>query len=484
MSKLIILFSIILLNGLAHAQLSKQEQQQNAIHDFFNGYNNHDYKKIRSTYSWIFKLIFSKKTTQNMYQTQYDIYGRAKIKKIQSISNSAAFAEVFYENDSTESEIWNFNFTKKNKLIGLASFNSKLRFKKDFSSTTEVELMHRQIDSLVQLKYNAAHFNGCVLAINDSGIVYKNCVGYTQFETKTPLNDSSVFELASCSKQFTAFAILLLIEQGKLNYNDPLSKFIPELPYKNITIEQLLNHTSGLPDYMEMLEKNWDKKSIATNSDVIQCFKKYKPKKEFKPGKRYEYSNTGYLMLSSVIERVSGSSYADFLQEFIFKPLGMKNSRVYTTRRSKKEIIENYAYGYVFSKGLKKYMLPDSLAEYDYVYYMDGITGDGMVNSTINDLVIWDNALREKKLLSAATIDKAFSKGKLKSGIEFEYGYGWEIQDEQGYEKIVYHSGSWPGYITYIMHFVDQKRTVIVLSNNEYLNTFKMAKKIGEILHR
>ena len=149
---------------------------------------------------------------------------------------------------------------------------------------------------------------------------------------------------------------------------------------------------------------------------------------------------------------------------------------------AKNEKINNYAYGYIYSDSLKQYVLPDILPDNDYVIYQDAITGDGTVNSCISDLVLWEKALRENRLVSKSTFDKAFTKAKLNSGEQVDYGYGWELQSDDKFERIAYHSGSWPGYTAFIVHFIDKENSIVILSNNEYINVGKFAKKLGLIL--
>ena len=208
------------------------------------------------------------------------------------------------------------------------------------------------------------------------------------------MNDSSVFELASVSKQFTAMGIMICKERDLLSYYDNIKKFFPDLPYDNITVRNLLTHTSGLPSYEDQFEKNWDHKKIAFNKDIIDMLERHDTL-FFKPGTKWKYSNTGYALLASIIEKVSGMSYNDFMAKNIFQPLGMTHTFIYNTRRTTGKIPANYALGFVYSDSLKQYILPDSLPKYDYVYYLDGIVGDGCVNSTTGDLFKWDRHCTE-----------------------------------------------------------------------------------------
>ncbi len=261
----------------------------------------------------------------------------------------------------------------------------------------------QKIDSFLTSIYNSGNMNGNVLIAEKGKIIYKKSFGFSNETTKEKLNENSIFELASVSKQFTAMAIVILEEKGKLNYDENISKYIPELSdYPNITIRNLLNHTGGLPEYMEIMDSTFDKTKIATNKDVISTFAKQKPQVLFEPNTKWEYSNTGYALLASIIEKVSGMSYGDYLLETIFMPLKMTNTFVYKRRFAPKKVA-NYAYGYVYSDSLQKYLLPDDLAETKRVVWLDGIVGDGSVNSTVIDLIKWDRALYADKLISKAS---------------------------------------------------------------------------------
>jgi CubicO group peptidase (beta-lactamase class C family) len=321
------------------------------------------------------------------------------------------------------------------------------------------------IDSVMQSVVDTARFNGNVLVARNGKVIYKKSFGPSNFYTGEMLNDSSLFELASVSKAFTAMAIMILKEQGRLSYEDDVTKYLPELPYKGMTIRHFLTHTSGIADYEVVMVKGWDVKKIAHNDDVIALFEKYKPAIVFNPGEKWEYSNTAYAMLATIVQRVSGKPYKEFLAENIFTPLDMERSRVYNTRRSG-EVIPNYAYGFVYSDSLKKYALPDSLKEYYYVYPLDGIEGDGIVNSTTGDLFKWNEALYADKLVSRASIEEAFTSGKLNNDSIHNYGFGWFIENDSVSGKILRHTGSWPGYRNLIVRFVDSQDCIILLTNN------------------
>jgi CubicO group peptidase (beta-lactamase class C family) len=322
------------------------------------------------------------------------------------------------------------------------------------------------IDNFLNGQVAHFKFNGNVLIADHGKIVYKKSFGVSNFDTKAPLNDSSVFELASVSKQFTAAGILILKEKGKLQLTDSLRKFFPELPYHNITVRHLLNHTSGVPDYESVMNEKWDRHKIAFNNDMIQFFAKEKTPVEFKPGQSWAYSNTGYALLASIIEKASGQSYKEFLAQNIFSPLKMTHSRIYNTRRSG-ELVQNYAYGFVWSDSLKTFMLPDSVKRYKMVFWLDGIQGDGVVNSTTEDLLKWDRGLMSYQILSKETTDAMLSRqAVIDSASDQNYGYGVMVS-KNDLGNFITHSGGWPGYTTNLERYVDQDLTIIILSNNE-----------------
>lgn len=325
----------------------------------------------------------------------------------------------------------------------------------------------QKIDSLLNTLYLSGQINGNFLIAEKGKVLYKKSFGLANEDTKQLLNENSIFEIASVTKQFTAMAIMILNEKGKLNLDDNISKFIPELAfYKGITIKHLLNHTSGLPDYMELFEKIFDTSKIATNKDVITIFSQRKPKVLFSPNTQHEYSNTGYALLASIIEVASGETYANFLQKAIFKPLRMNNTFVYKRRTTPKKI-DNYAYGYVYSDSLKKYTLPDNLKETNFVVWLDGVVGDGGINSTVNDLLKWDRALYTNKLLSKKGLEEVFNLTTLNDNTQIKYGYGWEIDNHAEFGKIVFHGGGWPGYATFFARHITNDKTIIILQNHD-----------------
>lgn len=334
------------------------------------------------------------------------------------------------------------------------------------NSKTETDKRVTEMEKYLDAQSKYYRFNGNVLVAENGKTILQRSYGYADLVTNRPLNDSTVFELASVSKQFTATAILLLKDQGKLKLTDSLRQYFPELPYSGINIYQLLTHTSGLPEYEAMFDEKWDRSKVAFNKDLISLLAEVKSPLLFEPGSRWKYSNTGYALLASIVEKVSGHPFSKFMTENIFQPLQMNNTRIYNTRRSSRDTIANYAYGFIYEDSLKKYLLPDSINDLKFVIYLDGIQGDGVVNSTTADLLKWDRAVKEHRLLKEETQNEMLKGQALADTVKKNY-YGFGVftgKTELG--NLITHSGGWPGYVTFLARDIDKDQTYIVLSNN------------------
>ncbi|MFM2386684.1 MAG: hypothetical protein RL660_1441 [Bacteroidota bacterium] len=325
----------------------------------------------------------------------------------------------------------------------------------------------KTIDSLLNDLYEKGRINGNVHIAEKGVISYNKSFGLANESTKQKLNPNSIFDLASISKQFTAIGIVLLKEQGKLKYDDLVAKYIPELSfYKGITIRHLLQHTGGLPDYMELLETSFDKDEVATNEDLIKLYSNKKPKIVFEPGKDWSYSNTGYVLLASIIEKASGLKYDEFLSEFVFKPLEMNNTFVQTSKQPASKI-KNLAHSYTYSDSLKKLVLTDELEEFNYVKIFSGVVGDGGVFSNVIDLLKWDRAIQNSNLISSEMKKEMFTPVTLSDGSTFNYGFGWQLDSTEIFGKVVTHTGAWAGYLTLNEQHIDTDKTIIVLFNQQ-----------------
>ncbi|MBL7129699.1 MAG: serine hydrolase [Ignavibacteria bacterium] len=324
----------------------------------------------------------------------------------------------------------------------------------------------KSIDSIMIIAQDRYNFNGTILVAENGEVIYKKSFGFSNFLTKEKLTTNSMFDLASISKAFTAMCIMILKENGKLEYEDDIQKYFPDLPYEGITIRHLLHHTSGLPDYGQMFSVIWDRNKIADNDDIWEMFEVHKPEVLFAPGEKYRYCNTGYAMLASIIEIVSGIPYRDFLRDNIFDKLSMNRTQV-VNRRYRSEKINEYAYSHVFSISDGGYTFPDSVEASQYVYYLDGIVGDGCVNSTVEDMFKWDRALYTEKLVNKETLEEAFTPGTLNDSSKTNYGFGWRIKNTPN-GKVFEHGGGWAGYINMFIRMVDKDQTLIVLTNNSF----------------
>ncbi|GIN93611.1 penicillin-binding protein 4* [Siminovitchia terrae] len=308
--------------------------------------------------------------------------------------------------------------------------------------------------------------NGTVLVAKKGEILYEGAFGDADLSTNRPLTSRSVFNLASVSKPITATAILLLVQEGKLSLDDYLNKWIPDLPYEGITIRHLLNHTNGLPDYLDLFEVYWDKAKIADNDDLLRYLIKYKPERLFAPNERVEYSNTGYILLAIIVERITDMDFSDFLQENIFKPLKMTRTQAIGVRKENIEI-DDYAYGYVYDVYAGEYILADDFEESKMVTYLDGMLGDGGIQSTVRDLYLYERALCSGNLINDELLKEAYKPAVTETETPFKYGFGWILEDDKEKGQIIWHSGGWPGYVTHLRRFIDHDIVVIVLRNKE-----------------
>ena len=327
------------------------------------------------------------------------------------------------------------------------------------------------MENFVREAYEKGAFTGTWLYAENGEIISKGAVGWRDEQDSLPMCEDSIFELASVSKQFTAAAIMLLIKRGQLALSDELTKFFPENPYPGITIQHLLNHTSGLPDHedwaMETLE---DETTIPKNDLCVRFLRESGLKPEFAPGEQWEYSNTAYCLLAEIVKEVSGMPFEDFMRKEVFEPCGMESTRVCHIRIDGVPFV-NFARGLVFHEG--RYRIPDELEDCREVVLLDGEAGDGFVYSNIFDLWKWDRALRNETLFTKEDQALMFAPGRLNSGeIATDddgdgYGFGWFLSDDPALGKILSHSGGWPGYATWLLRGVDTDRMMAVLCCRE-----------------
>jgi CubicO group peptidase (beta-lactamase class C family) len=334
---------------------------------------------------------------------------------------------------------------------------------------------YEKVDSIISNLAKINKFSGVVLIAENGKVKYNKAVGYIDYANHKPLNKYSIFELASVSKQFTAMTIMMVKEKGLLHYDDLVEKYI-NIPYKGMTIRQLLTHTSGLPDYQAIMDSYWDKSKVADNDDIINYLNKYAPPKLFEPGEKYLYSNTGYVLLASILEKVSGRDFIEFCNTEIFNKLKMNHTAIRSLQE--KAEIKNFAIGHVFVPERNDYIRADSFPSSNYTIWLGNRKGPGRISSTADDLLKWDQALYTNYLLSQTTLEEAFTPMLLNNGAISNYGFGWDLIPEH---NIVWHNGDNPGYKTLIIRFLKTKTTLIVLCNNatdEFVNLTNQLKRI------
>lgn len=320
----------------------------------------------------------------------------------------------------------------------------------------------------ILVDYNDSNKPGYSLVIaKDGNILLEKQNGLASVEVKSKITKETNFRLASVTKQFTAFSILILINEKKLKLDTKLTEIFPKFPeYGNqISIKNLLQHTSGLIDYESLFPDEQTKQ--LHDKDVLELMMK-QDSTYFKPGSKHQYSNSGYAVLAMIIEKVTGKSFQKFLEERIFKPLDMENTVAFV----KGENLVNYrAFGYRF--------------EDDNIIFADqnitsAVLGDGGIYSNITDMLKWESSLFTEKLLPKEFIEESQQRGTLESGELFDYGFGWRLEKLDDYE-VVYHTGSSTGFRTIIYRIPQEKLVIVFLSNRDEGNALEIARELAEI---
>ncbi|MGI8583846.1 MAG: serine hydrolase domain-containing protein, partial [Chitinophagaceae bacterium] len=272
----------------------------------------------------------------------------------------------------------------------------------------------KKLDSALTVLNKTNRFNGTVLYAEKGRIIYKKAFGVIDYRTNQPLTTASAFNLASVTKQFICMCIMILKERGQLQFDDNCKKYIPELPYNNITIRNLMTHTSGIPEYFDVFQRYKTPLDTLTNEKLITLFATYKPALDFATGTKWNYCNTNYALLVSIIERITKVPFAVFFKKNITVPLALKDTYVYDVLMS--SIPFNHVYG--FEETGEKRKLNDLTP-------FDGVVGDGNIYSSVEDLYKWEQSLTTERLVKKETLAQAFEPVKLKDGTTYPYGFGW-----------------------------------------------------------
>ena len=331
--------------------------------------------------------------------------------------------------------------------------------------------LSNKLDSAFTYLHKYKGFNGTVLVTKYNKVVYKGALGYSDFKQRDTLTTETAFQLASVSKQFTAMAIMMLKEEGDLDYDDSVQQYLPDFPYHGITIRHLLTHRSGLSNYTYFSDELWpDRKVPITNQDVLNLMYTHQPRPYTKPDVRFNYSNTGYAILASIVEEASGMPFAIYLQKHIFEPLKMRNTFAFS-----KDVITMTGKVAAGHTAGRRRRWPD---------YLDYVLGDKGLYSTVEDLHKWEQALYTQKLVKRKTLAEAFkgSRPETEKKKDEDYGFGWRIMQVESGDTIQYHGGLWHGYSTYLLRNPKDQSSIIVLSNVPN-GSFSYLKDIRRIMY-
>ncbi len=328
------------------------------------------------------------------------------------------------------------------------------------------------LDSLFRKKAKSQGFNGAVLIAQKGIILYENVFGYSNMQTKDSLSLNSAFQLASISKTFTATAVLLLAQEDKLKLQDSIQRFIPSFPYHGITIENLLSHRSGLPNYLYWFENKRRLNGPApTNDTILKWFTEADslPKPYNQPGRSFNYNNSNFILLASIIEKVSGNSYEQFIRTRIFEPLGMTHTFIDTIAPD--ALLKFRTTGREGNRNRKR-------------EFFDGVYGDKGIYSSVGDMERWYVALHSGCLLSRHWRNEAFTPRSFEHKSRHNYGLGFRLMtDPKDMKNVhyVYHGGWWAGFSTLFWTDMDADIVIIVLGNRKNASVYDI-KSVLSIL--
>jgi CubicO group peptidase (beta-lactamase class C family) len=323
------------------------------------------------------------------------------------------------------------------------------------------------VTEYVKAEMQRQHIPGLSLLVVKAGkMVRAEGFGLANVELQVPVKPATVFQSGSIGKQFTATAVMMLVEEGKIGLDDPITKYFADAPasWQQITVRELLSHTAGLGDYPKdfNFRKDWTEDEELKLIESIPL--------AYPPGTNWEYSNFGYVTLGLLIHRVTGEFYGDVLQQRIFQPLGMQSTRII----SEADVVPNRAAGYRLVKG--------ELKNQEWVAPMVNTTADGSLYFTILDLAKWDAALYTERLLKRSSLDLMWTPVQLNNGHpnQGHYGFGWFLDQRNGH-RCIHHNGAWQGFETAIDRYVDDQLTVVALSNLENAEPGKITQHVAEM---
>lgn len=314
------------------------------------------------------------------------------------------------------------------------------------------------LDTFFLNKHQRTEFYGTVLFAQRGRIIFENAYGYANIKNKDTLTVEHTFQLASASKPITAVAVMQLVEQGKIKLTDEMHQFFPVFPYQGITVEQLLSHRSGMSQYTHFCDSPdsiWpDKHKTITNDDVLNIMNETVPMVNYPPGQTHYYCNTNYMLLASIVERVSGMSFAEYLKKNVFDPAGMTSTMLYSRDNENELILPATGYNGAYN------------LEMDI--YLNGVVGDKGIYSNVHDLLNFDQALYDGKLLKDSTLQLMMKDHNELQNNGQNYGFGFRVYPEEstnGLGRIVFHTGWWKGFRTYFIRVPKEQKTIIILTH-------------------
>jgi CubicO group peptidase (beta-lactamase class C family) len=322
-----------------------------------------------------------------------------------------------------------------------------------------------------------------------SSIRFEKSYGYSDEIKRSRLSEENSFQVASISKQFTAYAIMLLKDQGLLHYDSFVTRYLPEFPYHNITIRHLLTHSSGLPNFWDDIRPHLDQTKTNGNKKVLLFLKEHSLPLQFEPGTAYQYCDIGYDFLANIVEIVSGMRYDVFISQRIFDPLGMKNSFAYLVTDIRRINNSRLAIGHSRYGSDNRIQYAHLDPTNNFVFYLGDFYGDGSIVTTARDLAKWDDALQKCTLLPCEIQNEAFvafsdngQKLLVNESKKIDYGFGWKIKEHEKHGRIAFHWGGHPGNQHIIYKMLDEKVTFIYLSNFENAANIRVINGIIAIL--
>lgn len=330
----------------------------------------------------------------------------------------------------------------------------------------------QEIDRLLTEEYGKGAFNGQVLYAEKGNVIYSRCFGYSNVRArKDSIRPENTFQLASLSKPFTAVAVMQLYQEGKIDIYKPVKAYLDDFPFDNITVKDLLQHRSGLKNYIYIADRYWtDKKKPLRNEDISPLLAKYGKTLDFKPGSRFRYCNTNYAYLALLVEKISGQDFARYFDEHIAQPLNMKDTYVYNPANTSESAVDGFSYSRR-SGFYKRY--PD---------YLDGVVGDKGLFSTTRDLFRFDQALYSSNFLADSIRELMFTPAvELTENHDNDYGMGFRIKQDSSGHQTVFHNGWWKGFRTYFIHDYQNQKTLIWLNNRSDVTINPYIEKIFEI---